>query len=125
MDRRSSKVADELFTSLTASLIQNQHNRQLLDRASALMSEGHQAPVAWYAAMREAGVEISQEQVARLREYVLLGDQSRAAKPGPFARGRTSAGAPDDVPHATDEAPLPRTPIAQSGRTAAVARGDR
>ncbi len=119
------ELTDALFVDLTNDMVRNKHNRQLLDRASALMSEGHQAPVAWYAAMREAGVGISEEQTARLREYMLLGDQSKAAKPGPFARGRTSAGAPDDVPHATDEESLPRTPVVQAARVAAVARGDR
>src|SRR5713226_4810983 len=114
------ELVDEIFINLSKDLVSNKHNRQLLDRASALMSEGHQAPVAWYAAMHEAGVGISKEQAARLREYMLLGEPSRAPKPGPFARGRTSAGSPPDVEHAADAEPLPRTPIAQSGRTAAV-----
>src|SRR6266851_2571915 len=120
-----SELADTLFVDITNDMVQHKTDKRLLNRFSEFMAQGHEAPVAWYAAMHEAGVKVSPEQTARLRSYMLLGDQSKASKPGPYARGRTSAGSPPDVEHAADADPLPRTPIAQPGRVAAVARGDR
>src|SRR5690349_17735085 len=108
-----SELVDAMFVDLTADLVRHKENRQLINRASEYMSEGVAAPMAWARAKREHGVPTGTDEYLRLKEYaLLLADSSRAAKPGPFARGRTSAGSPPDVPHLTDEESLPRTPIA-------------
>src|SRR5438132_1530860 len=94
------EVAGALFVDITNEMVQHKADKGLLNRFSELTAEGHEAPVAWYAAMHEAGVKVSPEQTARLRSYMLMGDESKASKPGPYARGRASAGSPPDVEHA-------------------------
>src|SRR6266851_5515981 len=111
------ELADQIFTDISADLVANKKNKGLLDRFSELTAQGYKPPAAWMRAKSEQHIPIAPDQYARFKEYTLvLGD--RAAKPGPFARGRTSAGAPPDVPHATDEESLPRTPVVQAARVA-------
>ena len=120
------ELADQIFTDISADLVANKKNKRLLERFSELTAQGYNPPAAWMRAKSEQHIPIAPDQYARFKEYTLvLGDQSKAAMPGPFARGRTSAGAPDDVPHATDEESLPKSPVVQAARVAAVARGDR
>src|SRR3989442_12639612 len=107
-----SELAAEIFRDITDDMVQNMADKGLLNRFSELTAEGVDAPSAWMRAKSEQRIPIAPDQYARFREYtLLLGEGSRAPKPGPFPRGRTSAGAPDDVPHATDEYPLPKTPV--------------
>jgi hypothetical protein len=98
-----SELVDAIFIDLTADLVTNKGNRQLLNRMAAHMSEGVDAPSAWVRAKNETGVPTSKDQYLRLKEYTAM----KAAAP--------LATAPD----------LPRTPVRQPGRIAAVARGDR
>ena len=97
-------LTDQIFVDLTHDLVANKANKKLLARASALMAEGHAAPLAWSRAKSEAGIPTGTAEYLRLKEFVM-----HDLAGGPAADGPT----------------LPRTPVAQSARTAAVVRGDR